>query len=140
MKERDDFRAKYEAMQADIKVKELKAEIVGKLQKKDDFGMVYVELKAADEAAQMMATMSPEQRDWCMRNFKAFIAQADESKLIGENGKENAPSIDENPKAEFNAQVEKVVTEKKLSYLDAMEVVKGTHADLFQAAYGKEKK
>ena len=135
--ERDDYKAQLETMKAEQIARQLRSDLSVQLQNKEKFGMVYVELKAADEAAMMMSGMTPEQREWCMRNFSAFIAQIDESKLTGEQGKEHAEPIGEDPKAELNAIVTKYSTDNKVDYNSALEKVKITHADLFKAAYGK---
>lgn len=136
IREREDYKAKLAALETEDKARELKATLAAQLQNKEDYGMVYVELKAAQEASDVLATMDDAQREWVMRNFKAYIAQIDESKLTGETGKENAPPIGDNPRAEFDALVQKIVKEKSINYVDAFNVAKTTHADLFKAVYG----
>ena len=138
VRERDDFKAQLDALKAEAQAKERRTNLTAQLQNKEKFGMVYVELKAAEEAASMMATMTPEQREWCMRNFSAFIAQIDESALTGERGSEHGAPIGGDPKAELNAVVVKYMADNKVAdYVTALEAVKQTHADLFKAAYGK---
>lgn len=135
--ERDDYKAQLDALKAEQAAKEAKAALVATLQKKDEYGMVYVELSKADEAATQLASMNDSQREWVMRNFKAFIAQIDESKLTTELGTEKGAPLGDDPKAEFNAQVLKLSSEKKIGYIEAFELAKTTHADLFKAAFGK---
>ena len=136
--ERDEFKAKLAEREQVEKAVAEKAKIVAELQNKDNFGMQYVESKAADEAASMMAGMSPEQREWCMRNFRAFIAQINTTKLLGEEGTEGG-AIDD-PKAAFNALVLKYSAEKKVDYNTAFEIVKSENPELFTAwAVKKEK-
>ncbi len=134
--ERDNYKAQLDTLKAESQAKELRSNLTAQLQSKEKFGMVYVELKSAEEASAVLATMSPEQREWCMRNFAAFIAQIDESKLLGETGSESAETIGANPVAEFDAQVKKIAAEKSIDYNSALTVAKTTHADLFKAAYG----
>ena len=138
-KERDDFKAKLEAKEADDAKKALVANLTAQLQKKEDYGMVYVELKAADEAAGVLATMDETQREWVLRNFKALIAQIDESQLTGEEGRETAATTDEDHKARFNAIVLKMVNEGKGDYNQCFAIAKETEAELFQTAFGKKK-
>lgn len=116
----------------------LKSEITAQLQKKEDYGMSFVELKSADEAAAILSGMSDEQRDWVMRNFRAFIAQADTSALLREKGNEGAGI--EDPKAQFNALVLKTASEKRIDYNFAFELVKAENADLFVSAFAKKEK
>lgn len=138
-KERDEFKAKLETLEADKVRKETMSALTAQLQNKENYGMVYVELKAADEAAGVLSTMDETQREWVMRNFRAFITQIDETKLTGETGKEQATTTDEDPKLRFNALVIKLAEEKKINYVEAFELSKTVQADAFQAAYGKKK-
>jgi hypothetical protein len=72
-----------------------------------------------------------------MRNFRALIAQIDESKLTNETGTEKGAPLGDDPKAEFNAQVLKAKEEKGVNYVEAFELTKTTHAELFKSAFGK---
>ncbi len=134
--ERDNFKAQLEALKLEAATKEVKATLVAQLQKKEDYGMAYVELGTAEEAAGQLASMTDVQREWVMRNFKALTAQIDESNLTGETGSERDAVIGENTKAEFDAQIKKIMQEKSINYVDAFNLAKTTHADLFKAAYG----
>lgn len=140
VKERDDYKAQLDALKAEQAAKALRADLAAQLQDKEKFGSMYVELKTAEEAATMMSGMTPEQREWCMRNFSALIAQVNESKLFGEHGSETAPPIGADPKAEFNAQVEAIRREKSIDYNAALELAKISHSDLFTAAFGRKEK
>jgi hypothetical protein len=137
IKEREDYKAQLDAIKAESEAKELKSAIVSQLQKREDFGAVYESLDAATDAAAHFAALPADEREYFMRQIKALTAQIDESKLTGEQGKENAPAIGGDPKAEFGAQVEAIMKEKKVNYVDAFNVAKTVHADLFTAAYGK---
>ena len=136
-KERDDFKADLDAMEAKAKQDTLHAEIVADLQDVDKFGTMYIELDAAQEASDVLATMSDEQRAWVTKNFKAFIAQIDESELIGEKG--SSAKAGENPAADFNAAVKAVQVDQKVSYGQAVVIATDTKPELF-AAYKKAQK
>jgi hypothetical protein len=137
VQEREDFKAQLDAIKAEQAAKETKANLTAQLQKKEDFGAVFAEAPAADEAAGVLATMTEAQRDYVMRNFRALIAQIDESKLTNETGTEKGAPLGDDPKAEFNAQVLKAKEEKGVNYVEAFELTKTTHAELFKSAFGK---
>lgn len=146
LKERDDFKTKFEAMQADKLHAETIATLVADLQAKDEkgkqlFGAQYVELKSATESAEMLAGMTQEQRDWCMRNFKAYAAQVEESKLTKAIGSGD-PGIGDNPVAAFDAAVHAKAAELKVDYAVALQKLAVEQPELY-AAYrkaGREKK
>lgn len=134
-RERDEYSARLQKIEAEKKRAEHFNAIVSDLQNKEKFGSMFIELKAAEEAAGMMAGMNEEHREWCMRNFSALIAQIKESNLTGEIGK---PGIEqEDPKAAFNAAVLAVVEESKINYNAAFEVVKAQQPALFKSAFSK---
>lgn len=137
IRERDEAKAKADAFEAETARKSEIAALVAQLQDKTKFGMVYVELKGAEEAATMMAGMTPECREWCMRNFSALAIQAGKSKLeleIGVGG-----GAEGTPAEQFNALVEARMKEKGVAYLAAYEMVKTENADLFIAAFSRKK-
>lgn len=136
--ENEKFKAEQTKRENADKAATLKAGIVTELQNKDNFGMSYVELKAADEAATVLAGMSTEQRDWVMKNFRAFIVQIDTTKLTTEKGSEG--NAIEDPKAAFNALVLKYSAEKRVDYNAAFEIIKTENADLFASAFVKKEK
>jgi hypothetical protein len=119
-----------EKAEADAK---LKAEIVAEL-KSDKYGSAYVEVKTAEEAASVLSGMSPEQREWVMRNFAAQLAQVKESALLEERGS-TGKGPDEKPVQALSARIEAVKLEKKLSYTDAYNVVLAETPELVKAAY-----
>lgn len=140
-KERDEFEAKVKAIEAETARKAEVAKLVAELQKKDEkgkelFGMSYVELGKAEEAATMLASMTPEQREWCMRNFKAYAAQIDYSKVLGEKGKEGGQPVD--PVTAMDAAIKaEMKADPKLNYASAMDVVRAKSPELvekYQAA------
>jgi len=136
--ERDELKSKQlEREQAD-KTAAVKTELIAKLQKKEDFGALYTEPLAADEAANVLAGMNDEQREWVMKNIRALNAQADASKLLVETG--SAGGAIEDPKAAFNALVLKYGAEKKVDYNAAFEIIKTENADLFASAFARKEK
>ncbi len=136
-KERDDFKAKVDAIEAEKVRTALVAGIVKDLQDKEKFGMSYVELSKAEEAASMMAGMTEEQRAWCMRNFSALAVQVKTSNLLGEKGSEGSQA-GEDPKAAFNVAVLAISKDKAIGYNAAFEQAKISHPDLFAAAFSKK--
>lgn len=140
VQEREDFKAKYEAMKAEAERKAAIGALVAELQNKEKFGMVYVELKAAEEAAQMMASMTPEQREWCMRNFSALALQIKESNLTSEVGKEGEGSAETDPVKSIHERVTALAAEKKIEYGQAVALLRELEPDLFKAAYGPREK
>ena len=128
VKEREDYKAKLEAIEADNAKRAKVAELTAQLQKKEDYGVVFAEA-AADEAAGVLVGMTPEQQEWVTKNFRALIAQIDESKLTKEIGDEQAKVTDEDPKARYNALVLQLAAEKKIGYVEAFELAKTVHAD-----------
>lgn len=135
--ERDDYKAKLEAFQAEQAAKEAKSALVATLQKKEDYGAVFADATAADEAAGVLAGLTESQREFVLRNFRALVAQIDESKLTKEVGDEQAQALGDDPKALFNAAALKIASDRKINYNDAMEVVKKETPDLFNAAFKK---
>ena len=120
--ERETVKAELDALKAEQVKREQFSALVGELQKPDKFGAVYVSLATAEEAAGMLSGMSPEQREWVMRNFSALIAQVKESHLTGEIGStgDGAPS---DPTKAFNDAVLAKAAELKVSYADAFNIV-----------------
>ncbi len=135
--ERDELEAKINTMEADAEKEKLHAEIVADLQDKDKFGTMYIELDAAQEASEMLASLNEEQREWVTRNFKAFIAQIDESNLTGEEG--SSTEADDNPAQAFNSAIKAIQAEQELGYAQALVIATETKPELF-GAYQKAQK
>lgn len=128
--ERDAFAAKLQAVEAKEAHTALVSQITGELQKADKFGATYVELATATQAAEMLAGMNDEQRNWVMRNFAAFTAQIDASKIRGELG---TRAEGDESKASVDAVVRAKMAEVKVDYAAAFELVKAEKPDLFKA-------
>ena len=131
--ERDNFKAQLDQLKAEQVKKEQLSAITVELQDKEKFGAVYVELKAAEEASGVLAGMTPEQREWVMRNFKAFIAQIKESNLTEPAGSEGANDLEANPAEAFLARVTAYAAEKKIDFIAASQAVAVNEPDLFAA-------
>jgi hypothetical protein len=131
--ERDTLKAQLAEIEAENKKNELVSQLTAELQDKEKFGMQYVELKGAQEAANVLATMDEVQREWVMRNFKAVIAQVklgDPTKEVGKTGTNDA---DTDPVMAFDAEVQRVVTEDKLIYAQAALKVAQEKPELYKA-------
>jgi hypothetical protein len=132
-KERDEFEAKLLEIQAKSKHEAEVTKLTAELQAKDEkgkelFGMSYVELGKAQEAAEMLAGMSPEQREWCMRNFKAYAAQID---YTARKAKGSEGASDEDPKDAFGAAIKAEMTaDAKLDYNAAVGAVTRKNPEL----------
>jgi hypothetical protein len=144
--ERDDFKAQLDTLKAEADKKTAVAGLVSELQSKSAegkqlFGMSYVELGKAEEAAGVLAGMSPEQRDWVMRNFKAYAAQVDEGKITAAIGSEGTESTSADPVAAFDAAVRAKSLDAKAPYDVALAAVVKENPDLYTAykAAHKEK-
>jgi hypothetical protein len=135
--ERDQFKAELEQ----LKAKNVQIERLAAIQAEfntTEFGMSYVELGKAEEAATMLAGMSEEARAWCMRNFKALSKQIDESKLLAEHGSAGNSDLPDDPRAKLDAVVRAKAVEAKVDYNAALQIIVKEQPDLFKAAYGKK--
>lgn len=136
--ERDDYKAKFDAMEAD-KAKAEKLSAIAAEFDTEEYGTAYIELGNAEESADVLAGMSDEQRDWVMTNFKALSKQINDSALIKELGT-IGEGIDEDDSAgQLNAVVEARAKEDKISYGAALDLVSAEQPELVEA-YGKEEK
>jgi hypothetical protein len=135
--ERDTFKAELDAMKAEQTKTAQRNELVAELQDKEKFGAIYVELSKAQEAADMLAGMNDAQKEWVMRNFKAYIAQIKETAIVGEIGTSAQGDLTDDPKLRLDAAVKLVMAEKKVDYEAAVRLVP---ADLVTAAYPAQKK
>lgn len=124
--ERDNFKAQLEATRLEAEKKARVEKYEGELK----------ETKADPTLAELLADLPEEKAGLVMRQFKALSEQITESNLTTETGKEGAVTTGD-PKAEFNAAVLAIASEKKILYTAAFEEAKGKHADLFKAAFGK---
>lgn len=128
--QRDQYKAQLEAMQAESEHKALLTALTAELQNKDKFGSMYVEMSKASEAAEMLGGMTPEQRDWCMRNFSALSIQAQRPELFIEGGSSDPAPADKN--ALLLRAVAAKQAELKSDFATAYEAVKVASPDLFK--------
>lgn len=119
VKERDDFRARLEAIEAE---KERAARV-------EKFESELKDTKADPELAALLADLTDEQAERITREIKALSAQAAE--LDGEQGSEGEAITE--PAAAFDAAIRAVMEEKKVLYHQAFEIVKAEQPELFNA-------
>ena len=117
--ERDDFKAKYEAMEAER----------ARTARVENFAAQLKETKV-ESGAEMLAAMSDEQAAWVIQHFKALSAQVAESVLLGERGTD-APS-DQDPKTALSSAIDAYIAEHKVSYPAAVEALTATRPELFK--------
>jgi hypothetical protein len=141
--ERDQFKAEAERLkaEADARAAEaqamaLKAGIVADLQNPEKYGSVWIELPKVQEAADMLASMTEEQRTWCTRNFSALAMQVKESNLTGELGSTGSGAGA--GVTGLHAQIEALAKEKSVSYNAAFEILRAEKPELFSAAYSRK--
>lgn len=137
--ERDQFKSELDQLKAK-EARQAKIDaLVGQLQKQEDFGSTYISLDNAMKAAEMLAGMSPEQQDWVMRTFKAQAAQIKAGALFAEHGSTGA-GADADPGAALDAAVRAEMAKSKSDYAAALEAVKVSSPDVFNAWYTQKGK
>ena len=122
---------KVEALEAEAKAESLS--VVKKEFDTEEFGVAFIELGNAEESAEMLASMSEEQREWVLTNFKAMSKQIDESTLTDEKGNSGDSKVGS---AAVNAAVEAHMAEHKVDYPTAFNAVREKQPEIFEA--GKE--
>jgi predicted nucleic acid-binding Zn-ribbon protein len=127
--ERDKFEAEAKEAQDKEQAEKLAAEIRTEFEDKD-FGTAFIELGQAEESAQQLSTMTPEQRDWVMRNFKALSKQIEEAAL-GEKGDDGINTNTE--EHAFDAEIKSIMEDKGIAYHEAFTVAQQLKPDLFTA-------
>jgi len=128
--ELDQFKAEKAQLEADKARAELLGAITADLKDADKYGSMYVEVKAVDEAAGMLATMTPEQREWCMRNFSAHAAQIKAGNLTAEIGSTGEGVKD--ARVALDAAIHAVMDEKHVDYNAAFAEVRATKPELLK--------
>lgn len=122
-KERDEFKARLDAMEAE-KVKAARVE---------HFGAQLKETKVS-EGAEILAAMSDEQAAWVVTQFKALSAQVNESALFSEKGTSGgaAPTTLE----ALDAAIKGKMADAKLDYNAALIALRQEKPDLFNQVRG----
>lgn len=123
--ERDELKAKLEEIEKQGALRE----------RVEKFEAELKEIKVPEGTAEKLAAMNDEHADWVVEQFKAFAEQIKTGKLTGEIG--STGSGEENPKEALDAAVKAVMSEKKVDYNAALEVVREEHPELIEAAYLK---
>lgn len=131
VRERDEYKSRLAAIEAERAQAAERAALVTQLQNRDEFGSFYVELRTAEEAAGMLAGMSPEAREWCMRTFKALAGQIAESALLGERGS-NQP-LPDNPVQQLEAAVKAKMSALGVDFVAGLELVRAENPELLTA-------
>lgn len=130
--ERDQYKAEIERAKAETAKAELLASIKAEFAQ-EEFGATYIELGKAEEAHEMMMGMTPEQREWCMRNFKAMSKQiATNDALTREIGSDK-PTDNSDPRTVLDNAIKARVAEKGVDYLTAYTQLKAEQPELFKA-------
>lgn len=125
--ERDEYKAKFEEMQA-------------KQERQAQFDKFNAELKdtkleGVENGPEILAAMTAEQADWVLAQFKALSAQvAANDKITEEMGNDGENTTPDDPKEALNAAVLAKVKELKVTYNAAMEVVAKETPELVKAA------
>lgn len=127
--ERDDYKAKWEAHEAEKAHRDLVEKYEGELK----------DTKADPDLAEILAGLPEDKASVILKQVKALSAQVDEGDVEREVGDAGEPSTDE-PAAQFDAAVKAIMTEKSIGYNAALAKAKVDHKDLFEAYLKKEGK
>jgi hypothetical protein len=128
-RERDELAAKLAQIEAD----KLQAETITKLTadlRGEKFGKEFDDT-AAPEAAKVLAGMRDEQREWVMTRLAAMSARINYAALTAEMGTSSSGIQD--PREALSAAVQAKMSEKKINYADAYQIVKNEAPELFKA-------
>jgi len=139
VQERDEFAVKLESLEAEKKLQEQMSAILEEFET-DEFGVAYVELGKADESVEILASMDEKQREWVITQLKALSKQIDESSLLKEKGADGEGIDSDDPKSQLDAIVRAKSIEDKISYNEALQIVRAEQPDLVAGAYSKEVK
>lgn len=122
-KERDEFAARLQTMEAEAAHKE----------RVHHFGAKVIELNAVaqDGAGEMLASMSDVQAEWVLTRFSALTAQINESNLTSEIGKTGGEVIGDKH-AQREAAIKAKMQAGGVDYLSAFEAVRTEQPDLFK--------
>lgn len=140
-KERDDLaaelgeaRTQLEQLKAERQREQARTQLVAELQDQQRYGGMFNDLAAANEAADVLGGMTKEQREWVEKHFSALANQVKASALFSERGSsgEGAPA---NPVQALHAAVSAVMTERKVDYTAALDVIAAEQPGLIEAAY-----
>lgn len=135
--ERDQYKMQLDQLKSEQAKAAEKAALVADLQNKEKFGTMWIALDKAEEAAGMLGTMGPEQRDWVMRTFSALNGQIQTSELYGEKGTSGA-GAEADPMSALDAAIRAKMSEKQVLYNEALGMIRADHPEMFDAAYRRK--
>jgi hypothetical protein len=127
-------KAEVERLKAERQREQTRTQLVAELRDQQRFGGMFVELTAANEAADVLGGMTKEQRAWVEKHLSALANQVKASALFSERGSsgEGAPA---NPVQALHAAVSAVMTERKVDYAAALDLIAAEQPGLVEAAY-----
>lgn len=127
-------KAEVERLKAERQREQTRTQLVAELRDQQRFGGMFTELAAANEAADVLGGMTDEQRAWVVKHFSALANQVKASALFSERGSsgEGAPA---NPVQALHAAVSAVMTERKVDYAAALDLIAAEQPGLIEAAY-----
>lgn len=134
--ERDEYKAKLDAIEAERKREELMSSIGAEFET-DEYGAAYQDMGESEGAVDMLASMDKEQREWVLEKFRALSAQVD-VELEEELGTSGEGIDEENPMGQLNALVSERAKADGVTYNEAVKLVRSEQPDLFEKVYGKE--
>jgi hypothetical protein len=116
-RERDEYRTKLEMLEAEAAKRERLQTLTAELP------------EAVDKAGiEHLAGMEKDAAEWVISQFKALAEQIKESNLVGNPGN---PGTDDNLTAKLDAEVQKLMTERKMAYHEAIGELARTKPELF---------
>lgn len=116
--ERDEYKSKLEALESER----------AKAARVEQFAAQLADVKI--DGAEMLASMTDEQADWVLQQFKALSAQVDETKITGEIGGDGDP-LPEQPRLKLDAMAKARAAEKQIDYVSAVRELALEQPDLF---------
>ena len=131
-KERDDYAAKIEAMEAERAKAELLTAIRGEFAT-EEYGAAFTSLVTGEDAETVidhLAGMPEKTRAWALQQLRALSAQIDESKLLGEKGSDALPPADDSKGVDALIKAYQAEHENT-DYVAAYEAVKAENPNLF---------
>lgn len=126
--ERDDYKAKFEALQTERQREELMATVKGEFAT-DEFGAAFKALPETEGLLDILAGLPEEQRAVVVEQFKALSAQIKESDLMGEVGAGGAG--EEDPRKALDAAIKAYAAEHKVDYNTALSRLAQEQPELF---------
>lgn len=127
--ERDDYKAQLDTMKAE----QDKVELFGAIRegfKAEEFGADFKAYGEDEDAIEMLASMTEDQRKWTVQKFGALSARV-EASLTGEKGSGGA-GADTDPRAALDQAIQAKATEAKVDYNSAKAILVKEQPELFE--------